>query len=53
MGFAQPALMREVQADPNADFIFGLGAGHPKALRPKAATGLAKTGTNSTARTKF
>ncbi len=35
-GFAQPALMREVQADPRADFILGLGAGHPKTLRPKA-----------------
>lgn len=36
MGFAQPELMRAVQADPCADFIFGLGAGHPTALRPKA-----------------
>ena len=36
MHFAQPELMRLVQADPHADFIFGLGAGHPTALRPLA-----------------
>jgi hypothetical protein len=42
MGFAQPQLMREVQADAQADFIFGLGAGHPKTLRPKAGPWLAE-----------
>src|SRR5699024_11167208 len=36
MGFAQPELMRVVQADTCADFVFGLGAGHPTALRPQA-----------------
>lgn len=35
-GFAQPELMRAVQSDAQADFILGLGAGHPTALRPKA-----------------
>src|SRR5699024_7812511 len=41
-GFAQPELMRLVQADSYADFIFGLGAGHPTTLRPKAAPALAQ-----------
>jgi hypothetical protein len=40
MGFAQPELMRLVQADSHADFLFGLGAGHPTALRPQAEPAL-------------
>lgn len=40
MGFAQPELMRAVQADPHADFVFGLGAGHPTTLRPQADAAL-------------
>ena len=40
--FAQPEMMRLVQADAQADFIFGLGAGNPRTLRPLASPWLEK-----------
>ena len=38
--FSQPEMMRVIQDEPHADFVFGKGAGDKKVLRPKAEKAL-------------